>query len=76
MDSGKRSFLRRFGAGLRRVRLQTGLSQEAFAERCDLSPRYVSQLERGLQEPGLCVVGKIAGGLRVRPHVLLRRAGL
>lgn len=37
-----------FGALLRRYRLTAGLTQEALAERANLSTRAISDLERGL----------------------------
>ena len=40
-----------FGKVLRRHRLAAGLSQEALAERAGLSPRGVSDLERGARRP-------------------------
>src|SRR5689334_18278298 len=37
-----------FGALLKRYRLAAGLSQEGLAERAHLSPRTISDLERGV----------------------------
>jgi len=39
--------LGRFGRRLRTLRHHRGLSQEAFAELCDLDRTYVSGIERG-----------------------------
>jgi transcriptional regulator with XRE-family HTH domain len=37
-----------FGALLRRLRYEAGLTQEELADRATLSPRSVSDLERGI----------------------------
>ena len=45
---------------LRRLRLEKGLSQEAFAFEVGIHRTYVSQLERGLKSPSLKTIQKIA----------------
>lgn len=55
---------RAFGDLLKRFRLQVGLSQEALAERAGLSPRGVSDLERGiLMNPRPATVRLLADAL-------------
>ncbi|MBO0781104.1 MAG: helix-turn-helix transcriptional regulator, partial [Ktedonobacteraceae bacterium] len=39
-----------FGVLLKRYRIATGLSQEALAERANISTRAVSDLERGINQ--------------------------
>ncbi|MCS2147215.1 helix-turn-helix domain-containing protein [Scandinavium manionii] len=65
--SGIRSL---FGANLKRLRLQSGLSQEAFADKCGLDRTYVSGIERGVRNPTIEVVGVLAKGLGVAINAL------
>ncbi|HFK6082401.1 helix-turn-helix domain-containing protein [Citrobacter sp. Ce105] len=60
----------RFGAHLKKLRLQSGLSQEAFADKCGLDRTYVSGIERGVRNPTLEVISVLAKGLDVRINVL------
>lgn len=52
-----------FGAHLKKLRLQSGLSQEAFADKCGLDRTYVSGIERGVRNPTLEVISILAIGL-------------
>lgn len=61
----------RFGANLRKLREEKGLSQEAFADEAGLHRTYVSDIERGVRNPTIVVVEKIARALGVRPGHLL-----
>lgn len=47
------------------LRLQAGLSQEAFAHKCGLDRTYVSGIERGLRNPTLEVIAILANGLDI-----------
>lgn len=59
-----------FGARLRQLREAQGLSQAALAERVEVSPEYVSRIERGRGGPSLRMVGRLADGLGVAPSEL------
>lgn len=54
-----------FGAHLKKLRLQSGLSQEAFADKCGLDRTYVSGIERGVRNPTLEVINVLAIGLGI-----------
>ncbi|EDR2626672.1 TPA: helix-turn-helix domain-containing protein [Klebsiella pneumoniae] len=54
-----------FGAHLKKLRLQSGLSQEAFADKCGLDRTYVSGIERGVRNPTLEVINVLATGLGI-----------
>ncbi|ELN8035932.1 helix-turn-helix transcriptional regulator [Salmonella enterica] len=54
-----------FGAHLKKLRLQSGLSQEAFADKCGLDRTYVSGIERGVRNPTLEVISILAVGLGI-----------
>ena len=48
---------------LRRLRVAAGLSQEALAVDANVDRSYVSRLERGLENPTVGVLERIAGAL-------------
>lgn len=54
-----------FGSELRKMRKERGLTQEELAARADIERTFVSFLERGLRQPTLTSILKIAGGLGV-----------
>lgn len=56
-----------FGKNLRRIRQEQDLTQEALADRCNISVPYVSNLERGLKNPSLDLIQRLAKGLGVSP---------
>lgn len=62
---------RRVGRNVRRYREALGLSQEEFAFECGLHRTYVSGVERGVRNPTLVVIAKIAAALKVQPERLL-----
>ena len=61
----------RLALNLRRLRLVSGLSQEALALRCGLHRTYVGAVERGERNVTLLTVARIAAALRVDPLDLL-----
>ena len=60
-----------FGLNVRKYRLQIGVSQEKFAEMCDLHRTYISDIERFQRSISLKNIQKIATALNVDPYVLL-----
>ncbi len=65
---------RRFGAGLRRRRVARGLSQESLAYTAKLHPTYISLLERGLRNPSLTSIQKVARALGTSMGALVSEA--
>lgn len=61
----------RVGKNLRRLRHEAGWSQEDFAFECGIHRTYVSGLERGIRNPTITVLEKIAKPLGVPASVLL-----
>jgi transcriptional regulator with XRE-family HTH domain len=73
---GKAAWLDALGALIRAQRVTAGLSLRELAERTKVSNAYLSQIERGLHEPSITVLGAIAAALDVSLEGLLARAGL
>jgi transcriptional regulator with XRE-family HTH domain len=71
-----RTKLEALGALIRARRGASGLSLRDLAERTKVSNAYLSQIERGLHEPSLSVLGAIAVALEVPLATLLARAGV
>lgn len=59
------------GARIRACRLEAGMSQERLAELSDLSPPYVSHVERGVKGPSLGALIRLAAALGVTIDYLL-----
>lgn len=62
---------RRLGLNLKRFREEQGFSQEAFADHCGLHRTYISGIERGIRNPTIVILDRIAKALRVAPGALL-----
>ncbi len=45
--------------------MASGMSQEAFADKCGLDRTYISGIERGVRNPTLEVINVIASGLQI-----------
>lgn len=58
---------------VRSLRKEVGLSQEELAFECDIDRTYISKLERGIANPSLLVLLKIADILKVEIKNLLNK---
>lgn len=58
--------LRQFGLNVARAREALGFSQDKLAEKADIDRTYLSGIERGVRNPGIKTVLRIASALRVR----------
>ncbi|NHB92124.1 cell morphology transcriptional regulator XreR1 [Photorhabdus cinerea] len=54
-----------FGQRVRHIRVASGMSQEAFADKCGLDRTYISGIECGVRNPTLEVINVIASGLQI-----------
>lgn len=54
-----------FGRRVRAARTALGLTQEEVAFRAEIDLTYVGGIERGVRNPSLIVMGRIADALRV-----------
>jgi transcriptional regulator with XRE-family HTH domain len=59
------------GKNVRDLRRARELSQEELAHRADMDRSYVSDLERGVRNPSVRALGRLAQALDVLPSRLL-----
>ena len=57
--------LTRLGLNLRQFRENKGLTQEKLAERADLDATYISGIERGVRNPSILSIARVAKALGV-----------
>jgi transcriptional regulator with XRE-family HTH domain len=62
----------RFGKALRRKRTKLGVSQEAFADMCQMDRTYIGGIERGERNVALVNIEKIAKTLGLKISELFR----
>ena len=53
------------GTTIKKLRKQRELTQEAFAEKCEITQTYLSQIENNQKEPNLSVLKKISEQLDI-----------
>lgn len=61
----RRPVLAALGQSVRRWREERTLTQEKLAEKAGLDPTYISGIERGLRNPGILNVARLAKALRL-----------
>jgi transcriptional regulator with XRE-family HTH domain len=59
------------GKNLRAARKRLDLTQEQVSERCGVQAGEVSRIERGLRDPQVSTVEKLAAAVKVPPGRLL-----
>ncbi|MBY0226966.1 MAG: helix-turn-helix domain-containing protein [Hyphomicrobium sp.] len=62
---------RRLGLNLKKLREEQGFSQGSFADHCGLHRTYISGIERGVRNPTVVILDKIAKALKVPAGQLL-----
>ncbi|MEX0587044.1 MAG: helix-turn-helix transcriptional regulator [Pirellulales bacterium] len=67
-----RTILQEFGNRVRALRSEQGLSQEAFADQCDLDRTYIGGIERGERNLSLKNIAVIARALGISISVLTK----
>lgn len=63
---------KKFGKNVREIRISQNLSQGDVARRLKLHRSYISSIERGIRNPSLKVVEKIANALGVKADCLIK----
>lgn len=61
----------RLGANVKRLREQLGLSQEQLAFDADMHRTYISGIERGVRNPTVTVLERLAMALKTKSADLL-----
>lgn len=61
-----------FGQVIRELRFQKNLSQEKLAEKSNLDRTFISLLERGLRQPSLSTIFRIAKALEISPVTIVK----
>lgn len=61
-----------FGLVLRRLRKEAGLSQEHLALDAGIERNFVSLIERGVNQPTIRVMFKLAAALHIAPSELVK----
>ena len=60
-----------FGKVLRALRVERGLSQEALAFEAGIQRNYVSLIERGINQPTITIIFKLATALEMKPSQVI-----
>lgn len=68
----KTSLRKQFGKRVQTLRFASGISQEAFADKCGYARSYMSRIERGLANPSLDAVEVLAEALGVEVCILFQ----
>lgn len=64
--------VRLFGMNVKRERLRQGLTQDTLADEAGMRRSYLSDLERGVRNPSVHALGRLAMALKVDPADLLK----
>lgn len=64
------------GKNVKQIREKLGLSQEQLAFESNLHRTYISGVERGVRNPTVRIIDRIACALKVPPYMLLMVDGV
>ncbi|MEX2573693.1 MAG: helix-turn-helix transcriptional regulator [Balneolaceae bacterium] len=68
----KKTLVQAFGRTIEEIRLSKNISQAELAERSDLHRTYISDLERGLKQPSLSTLVRLAKAFEIQTSDLIR----
>jgi len=71
----KNSVLAAFGSNVRKAREKKELTQEGLAEKADLDQTYISGIERGVRNPSVLSIVRLAKALNSTTSELSRGIG-
>ncbi len=63
------------GVNVKYYRFLIGYTQEQLAEKCELSPRYISDIENSKGNVPIDTLENIAKYLKVEPYLLIKEQG-
>jgi transcriptional regulator with XRE-family HTH domain len=63
---------KRFGENLYEARTKSGMTQDQLSARSTIHRTQIGELERGIRQPRLETIVKLAGGLDVNPCALIQ----
>lgn len=72
MAESNKTLQKQFGEHLKLLRVKKNISQEEFAEKAGLDRTYISGLERGLRNPSLVILFRLADALDISISKLLK----
>ncbi len=72
MNNIERNFRKNIGKKIRLARTQSNYTQEQLAEKLSLSPRYISQLERGIAFGSATTIINICKALNITSDYLFQ----
>lgn len=58
------------GGIIKNIRLKKGIKQNLLAQKCNISPAYLSKIEKGTKDPNLSVLRDIAKNLDIPLPIL------
>ncbi len=64
--------IKQFAEKIRMIRISQGMSQGDIAKQLQVHRTYISGLERGIQNPSLLTLHKLAHALKVEVEVLIK----
>lgn len=70
LEGGSVDIKQAVGKRIKRVRQRNGLTQDELAEKVSLSPKYISGIERGVENPTMDNLIRLAKALDVEPYDL------
>lgn len=66
------STIKQFGKKVREIRLKNKMSQGDVAKKLDVHRSYISGIERGVRNPSLMTIEKVAKALGVSKETLVK----
>lgn len=75
VDDDAQALRKKIGATIRRLREETGISQEKFSEMTGHHRTYIGFLERGERTPNIATLQRVAKAFKIKLSDLVNRSG-